>query len=253
MIVNNDTNAMSIGANIDYELDQTLAATFQRQLVGLKSFDDAGDDDAEDDGGDAARAPGQLGSVRLTDAQIVRPGDLITADFVNKLLGRLARLEAIIGLGGAAERGTFAMPYFFGVVLFDVLDGLASRGLKLRKVVDISGQVLADSKTATFNVSTIAASLRRLALTMKAESPVVLGQYPVPKARVKRGEMVSLLVNLRGVTDDATRNSAVTGEASNTFTLSAPQTPAGTKATKRSPRKTKTAGKTTDTTPVVPG
>jgi hypothetical protein len=241
---------MKLEADIDHELDLQVSRQFQQQIVGLKGFSETDDEDDAGDDDNVARATEQISSVKLTDAQLVRPGDLITADFINKLLGRLARLEAIIGLGGASERGTFAMPYFFGVGLAPVLEGLASRGLKLRKIVDVSGRVVADSAKATFSISEVLALVRRLAQS-KDGVPIVLGQYPVPKARVRRGEMVSLLINLRGVTDDATSNNVAGAEVGNTLTFSAPA--AGTKTTKRSARKTKTAGKTTDTTPVVPG
>lgn len=243
---------MSLEADIDQELDLQVSRQFQQRIVGLRGFggtddeDDAGDDDS------ITRATEEIGFVKLTDAQLVRPGDLITADFINKLLGRLARLEAIIGLGGAAERGTFAMPYLFGVPLIPVLEGLASRGLKLRKIVDVSGRVVADSAKTTFSTSTVLALVRRLA-GLQDDMPVVIGQYPVPKARVKRGEMVSLLVNLSGVIDDATLNNAGVEGETNTLTFGTAATPSATKTTKRGARKTKTAGKTTDTTPVVPG
>jgi hypothetical protein len=263
MIVNNDTNAMSIGANIDYELDQTLAATFQRQLVGLKSFDDAGDDDAEDDGGDAARAPGQVGSVRLTDSQIVRPGDLITADFVNKLLGRLARLEAIIGLGGAAERGTFAMPYFFGVGLNTALEEVRSRGLRLRKILDLFGLVHADSAVQAVDIQDLLDRTRLFAGTQNGIMPVILGQYPAPQARVKRGENVSLLIiltplpsplSVRGATAfNAAPAASAEGAAGtmNSFDKAAASSGA-TKTTKKRASKKTVAGKNANTQPDIP-
>jgi hypothetical protein len=258
-----------LGPDIDYELNQQVALQYQRQIVGVKGFGIAGDDDDEEDGETRVRVTEQPVSVKLTDEQIVRPGDLITADFINKLLGRLARLEAIIGLGGASERGTFAMPYFFGVGLDTVLEEVRSRGLKLRKILDLFGLVHADSAVQAVDIQDLLDRTRLFAGTQNGIMPVVLGQYPAPQARVKRGEKVSLLIiltplpsplSVKGATAFNAAPAASAGGTAGTMNssdkaaaASGAEAAGATKTTKKRASKKKAGEIKTETQPVTPG
>lgn len=114
----------------------------------------------------------------------VQPGDLITAEFMNALLRRLAKLEQFARLTRADQSGAVRVMSLFGVSLGDALSRIQDTGGELRVgvVLDVTGERV-DPTDAS------GGRTRR-----------VLGQYPVPDERVQSGMKVNLLVSPAGRT-----------------------------------------------------
>lgn len=112
----------------------------------------------------------------------VRPGDLITSDFMLRLLARVNRLEAVLRRIG--EGGAVAVPDFFGVPFQNAIDAVQKSGGKLKfgLMIDTTGQQI-----------DVATPGKR----------VVLGQHPAPGDEVDEGTVLNLLVSpAKGGTGD---------------------------------------------------
>jgi hypothetical protein len=121
---------------------------------------------AGEEGGDAVAFDPMLDEVR--------PGDLITSDFMMRLLARINRLEAVART--LAARGEVLVPDLFGQSLSATLAAVqASDGLlRVGRILDTAGQQVSASQPGT---------------------RVVLGQHPAPGEEVDRGTRLNLLVS----------------------------------------------------------
>lgn len=103
----------------------------------------------------------------------VRPGDLITSDFMVRLLERINQLEAAVL--ELAKGGDVTVPDFFGRSLLQVVTAVgASNGLLVfGLVLDVGGNVINPNQSGP---------------------RVVLGQHPAPGDEVDEGTELNLLV-----------------------------------------------------------
>lgn len=149
-----------------------------------------------------------ISALVLNEADKVQPGDLITAEWMNKLLHRLAVLEAVVGLSQSPDKGTFAMPNLFGVALREGIAILKRDKLHLNKVLNTFGQRTSQQLTKAelektleglIHMSGRMVAKQELDLLVKnanlpSVSPIILAQFPVPNERVKPNASVNLLV-----------------------------------------------------------
>jgi hypothetical protein len=114
--------------------------------------------------------------VSVANYEKVQPGDLITAEWMNKLLMRLARLELLFGHSRFADRGAAEFFTVFGEKLSDALEMIRKTGghLQLGMVLDITGAEIKPTESGKIS--------RR-----------VLGQFLVPDER-DGSTVVNLLV-----------------------------------------------------------
>lgn len=129
---------------------------------------------AGEDGGDEIAFDSMLDEVR--------PGDLITSDFMMRLLARVNQLEAAVLK--LAEGGDVVVPDLFGQTLTKVAEAVGNSGGKLAfgLVLDVIAQEIDP--------------------TEDDEGPrLVLAQYPAPGDEVDEGTELNLLVSFlnRGV------------------------------------------------------
>ncbi|MCA1816451.1 MAG: hypothetical protein LC746_08625 [Acidobacteria bacterium] len=111
------------------------------------------------------------------DEEIVRPGDLITAKFINRLLRRVARLEEMIDPGGGDK--PLVVPKYLGMTLSEAAEDMRRTGgdLAVGRVLDVLGNsVNHNSRTA--------------------DERTVLAHFPVPDASVDFRTRVDFLVSV---------------------------------------------------------
>jgi hypothetical protein len=154
----------------------------------------------------------------------VQPGDLITAKFMNALLRKLARLEAVVlGLSDSPDKGKVKVPSLFGVRLSAaVRKELPARRLRVGTVMDITGRkmtkamqqrmletsggrganmyVLPDEDESLDEITALREeyiSLRKgkFPQATMTSDPIVLAHFPVPDAFVAPRTRVDLLIS----------------------------------------------------------
>lgn len=109
----------------------------------------------------------------------VKPGELISSEWINDLLAKLAELDAQVQLlAGSVGTGSIVVPDLFGRTLTQARQilTLPAQQLSLGSLVDAVGA----------NVNPNSA---------EAGALIVIGQYPVPGARSVPGGAVSLLLS----------------------------------------------------------
>lgn len=123
---------------------------------------------------------GGRGIITLEFDKGVRPGDLITAEFMNRLLRRVAQLENALA---SVEAGKpVGVPNFFGMSLFDAAEAVRQTGGNL-----VMGRVLNVLGTSVLYSSGI------------ARECVVLAHFPVPDANVGFRTSVDFVVSAGGL------------------------------------------------------